>query len=210
MRTCEYLVGSNPCGKPTDLFFLYGNGPAPWQEAEEGEEVKEAIFYCEEHRKFATRIDVPGLGVHWYREEELFNTVPEGTFRMEIHGVPKTKEDCAALGWVASFGDWPIQAEEGSDHSPIEEQFFRLPYEQGGGHVELTKITTEAYEARLIYENGMPLEELREDGIEDQWFENKVYFTGWVYYDHYSDSMTNEWQSPIYKDDEGNFYMEAM
>lgn len=134
--------------------------------------------------------------------------VPEDTFRLEIKGCPKNQPEAEALQWAminATFiGTTPddFSTELTPTPHPTQQEVldayrFNLPYQQGGGFVEITKVPEDNDEAKNFCGQegedgpwGFRTEEVTENG----WI-----YTGWILTDHYTDSMTGIFVSPVFR-----------
>lgn len=135
--------------------------------------------------------------------------VPEGTLQINIKGCPTTKQELldllAILCWEVAMGDpedQPYPAPPGEENYSwgwLCDMRFELPYGQGGGFLEIEKLTLEQAQAAHTDEAdpqtpwGLRQEEV--GGLE---------YTGWCVLDHYTDSMTNEFWSPVFRYPDGS------
>ena len=114
--------------------------------------------------------------------------VPNGTFRFEVI-LPEeetfTNQDAAVVRAVFSQ-DVFFDVGEGSSV----EHLFRQPYEQGGGLIQLEKVTEAAY-------NEWMRERYAAFGVPYPHQEG-YRFSGWMFTDWYTDSMTGVYESPVW------------
>jgi hypothetical protein len=123
--------------------------------------------------------------------------VPKGTFRFEVEvgNGSLTAEDLACLHWAFTQQTFP----DTGDSDWFHETRFYQPYEQGGGATTVRWIGTGdpyiAYMRETIWAAlGVP-------------HPPKAEFTGWIFTDWYTDSMTGVYESPIWRLPNGEFWM---
>lgn len=117
--------------------------------------------------------------------------VPEGTFRLEIEGVPTTEADLRAIKATLDLllNESALVLPEGETRPWYQSQFFEQPYEQGGGYVVIYKAPIEDLGTNEFSE------ELEWRQAQGEWDPER--YTGWCLVDWYTDSMTGVFQSPI-------------
>ncbi len=123
--------------------------------------------------------------------------VPEGTFRLEFIGEPRSTEDVQLMREVMSVVFWP----EASAEDMIS-QHFVLPYAQGGGLVQV-QLNPEGLDEGEGEDPDFRVRQGREE------VGNGATFTGWWLTDYYQDSMTSQYDSPILRSAEGDLYTVA-
>ena len=133
--------------------------------------------------------------------------VPEGTLRIEIHGVPSTKQEYEDLREAVALMFWPFP-EDSSEAENFrlnwEGQHFVQPYAQGGGFVEITK-TGESQAKKTVKDDSDEQERSKPWGWRTE-ETGSARFTGWVITDWYTDSMTGVYESPVFHDTEREYY----
>lgn len=123
--------------------------------------------------------------------------VPDGTFRFEVVGVPTTAEDKRVLDWAFTnelFLGFEPSEQPMAGETTIETYRFSLPYNQGGCLVQLIKVPVADLEDEDLW-GDFGKETLEWRANQGEW--DPRLYTGWVVVDHYTDSMTNRFCTPI-------------
>lgn len=153
-------------------------------------------------KKLTVTLEDPERGRRRMTEPQQLND----TFTFTVNGHPENQEDLNTIVWAFKEALWQNGREANFRASAdfidqLIAQNWQLPYDQGGGHVTITKSTKEELEEGT--ENDPNADE-----VSLGWEEHKEFYTGWTFFTNYADSFTSPFFSPIYKDDE--YYLEEM
>ena len=127
------------------------------------------------------------------------NDVPAGTFRFEVVGAPTTDDDLKVITWA--FGiSYHMNC---MDAEMVDAMRHNLPYEQGGGLVKITRTSAADAQAEARHQYAYSDEDWgRPWGNRTEECNKLGIYTGWVLEDHYTDSMTHPYWSPIFVDNQ--------